>query len=108
MLSSTRISSLLPRSTALGLNPPRIFTYSYSNSLVNHIKMSDEKSQDKVVSTSGEETKKADTSDNKKTEDTAADSGSTTEPSRPPRQLPTHYKGMPRQWEKNQVPKKDT
>ncbi|KAI1207628.1 uncharacterized protein F4807DRAFT_462436 [Annulohypoxylon truncatum] len=68
--------------------------------------MADEKSQDKVVSTSGEETKKADTGDNKKTEDT--DSGSTTEQSRPPRQLLSHYRGMPKQWEKNQVPKKDT
>ncbi|KAI1441343.1 hypothetical protein F5Y02DRAFT_422106 [Annulohypoxylon stygium] len=63
--------------------------------------MADEKSQDKVVSASAEDTKQADTGDNKKTEDSAA-SGSTTEQPKPPRQLPTHYKGMPRQWEKNQ------
>ncbi|KAI0886940.1 uncharacterized protein GGS22DRAFT_119316 [Annulohypoxylon maeteangense] len=69
--------------------------------------MADDKSQDKVVPTSGEESKQADTGDNKKTEDTA-DSGPTTEQSRPPRQLPTHYRGMPKQWEKNQVPKKET
>ncbi|KAI1103035.1 hypothetical protein F4804DRAFT_333721 [Jackrogersella minutella] len=69
--------------------------------------MADEKSQEKVVSASGEDAKNADSGDNKKTEAAAADSGSTTEQSRPPRQLPTHYKGMPRQWEKNQIPKKD-
>ncbi|KAI0836974.1 hypothetical protein F5Y06DRAFT_298212 [Hypoxylon sp. FL0890] len=74
--------------------------------------MADEKSQENIVPTSGQEAKKADSGDNKKTESAAADAGSTTgqttEQPRPRGQLPTHYRGMPKQWEKNQVPKKDT
>ncbi|OTB02060.1 hypothetical protein M426DRAFT_323005 [Hypoxylon sp. CI-4A] len=62
--------------------------------------MADEKSQDKHVAVSGEEAKPADSGDNKTTEDAAAaDSDSTT--NKPVRQLRSHYKGMPRQWEKN-------
>ncbi|KAI1409218.1 hypothetical protein F5Y13DRAFT_93914 [Hypoxylon sp. FL1857] len=71
--------------------------------------MADEKSQDKVVAGPGEEAKKTDTGDNNKTEAAAADAGSTnTSQERPRGQLPTHYRGMPKQWEKNQVPKKET
>ncbi|KAI0114651.1 hypothetical protein F4776DRAFT_324764 [Hypoxylon sp. NC0597] len=69
--------------------------------------MADEKSQEKVVATSGEEAKKTDSGDNNKTEGAAPDAGSTTAQARPRGQLPTHYKGMPKQWEKNRVPKKD-
>ncbi|KAI1136485.1 hypothetical protein F5Y05DRAFT_415253 [Hypoxylon sp. FL0543] len=71
--------------------------------------MADEKPQEKVTPTSEEEAKKTDSGDNNKTEGAAADAGSTTTTAQPrPRgQLPTHYRGMPKQWEKNQVPKKD-
>ncbi|OTA92412.1 hypothetical protein M434DRAFT_396408 [Hypoxylon sp. CO27-5] len=69
--------------------------------------MTDEKSQEKVVATSGEEAKKTDSGDNKKTEAAATDADSTTAQSRPRGQLPTHYRGMPKQWEKNRIPKKD-
>ncbi|KAI6082988.1 hypothetical protein F4821DRAFT_245660 [Hypoxylon rubiginosum] len=63
----------------------------------------------KATMASGEEAKKADPvadttaeahSDDKKTEDAPADSDSTSQP-RKTTHLPTHYKGMPRQWEKN-------
>ncbi|KAI0845407.1 hypothetical protein F5Y00DRAFT_265662 [Daldinia vernicosa] len=79
--------------------------------------MADNKSQDKTVLASEEETKKVgpvsestaqtDSGDNK-TENAATSDSSSTSQSRPTRHLPTHYKGMPKQWEKNQVPKKDT
>ncbi|OTA66094.1 hypothetical protein K449DRAFT_431568 [Hypoxylon sp. EC38] len=69
--------------------------------------MAEEKSQEKVVATSGEEAKKTDSGDNNKTEAAATDADSTTAQSRPRGQLPTHYRGMPKQWEKNQIHKKD-
>ncbi|KAI1798682.1 hypothetical protein F4811DRAFT_558581 [Daldinia bambusicola] len=79
--------------------------------------MADDKSQDQASAlTSGVEAKKedppldqaaqTDTGDNK-AENTATSDSSSTSQSRPTRHLPTHYKGMPKQWEKNQVPKKD-
>ncbi|KAI0179875.1 hypothetical protein GGR52DRAFT_216158 [Hypoxylon sp. FL1284] len=43
--------------------------------------------------------------DDKKADETPAGADSTAK--RPTKHLPTHYKGMPRQWEKNQV-KKET
>ncbi|KAI1371253.1 hypothetical protein F4677DRAFT_435956 [Hypoxylon crocopeplum] len=73
--------------------------------------MADDKSQDKIVPSEGDESKKADPvsekasqtdATNNKTEDAAADADSTASQSRPTRHLPTHYKGMPKQWEKNQ------
>ncbi|KAI1399314.1 hypothetical protein F4819DRAFT_488725 [Hypoxylon fuscum] len=72
----------------------------------------------KVPSTSGEETKKTEpVSDNatqtnsgsdKKTEDLQTNSDSADLESRPAKQLQSHFRGMPKQWEKNRVPKKDT
>ncbi|KAI0380470.1 hypothetical protein F5Y04DRAFT_98896 [Hypomontagnella monticulosa] len=80
--------------------------------------MADNKSQDKTAVASGDETKKSESvpentahadSGDKKTEDAAAaESGSAASQSRPAKQLPTHYKGMPNQWEKNRAPKKDS
>lgn len=79
--------------------------------------MADKSSQNSAVkaSVSEEATKKAGVSENttqtktdsadentKKTEDAAADAGSTASQSRPTKHLPTHFRGMPRQWEKNQ------
>ncbi|XXH01832.1 hypothetical protein Hte_008194 [Hypoxylon texense] len=73
----------------------------------------------KATTTSGEEAKRADpvsdttteaqhSGDNKKTEDTPVASDPTSQAQKPPtRHLPTHYKGMPNQWEKNRLPKKD-
>ncbi|KAK6952790.1 hypothetical protein Daesc_005084 [Daldinia eschscholtzii] len=80
--------------------------------------MADDKSQDQTSApASGVETKKedsqlvqtaqTDSGDNKAENTATSDSSSTSQP-RPTRHLPTHYKGMPKQWEKNQVPKKDT
>ncbi|KAI8963480.1 hypothetical protein F5Y11DRAFT_346464 [Daldinia sp. FL1419] len=78
--------------------------------------MADNKSQDKTVLASGNEAKvdpvsenttQTDSGDNK-TENAATSDSSSTSQSKPTRHLPTHYKGMPKQWEKNQVPKKDT
>ncbi|KAI1773236.1 hypothetical protein F4818DRAFT_121229 [Hypoxylon cercidicola] len=70
---------------------------------------------DNKATTAGEEAKRtepvADTTtethseNDEKTEDAPANSDSTSQ-TRPTRHLPTHYKGMPKQWEKNQVPKK--
>ncbi|KAI2635887.1 hypothetical protein GGS26DRAFT_589554 [Hypomontagnella submonticulosa] len=80
--------------------------------------MADDKSQDKAACGSGDEAKTSESvagntihtdSGDEKTEDAAAaDSGSATSQSRPAKQLPTHYKGMPNQWEKNRAPKKET
>ncbi|KAI2616855.1 hypothetical protein GGR54DRAFT_641448 [Hypoxylon sp. NC1633] len=74
--------------------------------------MADDKSQDKVASSPGEEAKKIERvtentaqtdSGDKKTEDASiAEADSTASQSKPTRHLPTHYRGMPKQWEKNQ------
>ncbi|KAI1385446.1 uncharacterized protein F4822DRAFT_432298 [Hypoxylon trugodes] len=63
----------------------------------------------KKTDPSSDNTTQADSGDNKQAEDTAAaDAGSTTSQFKPTKHLPTHYRGMPKQWEKNRVPKKDT
>ncbi|KAH9993453.1 hypothetical protein F4779DRAFT_623485 [Xylariaceae sp. FL0662B] len=55
-----------------------------------------------------ENASQADTGDGKKTGEATADTTSTTSRETAPKQLLSHYRGMPKNWEKNRAPAKDS
>ncbi|KAI1075944.1 hypothetical protein F5B20DRAFT_343211 [Whalleya microplaca] len=74
--------------------------------------MADSKSSDKEIST--EEPKvnqgrasQTDSGDGKKAEESVVNENSAASRETAPKQLLSHYKGMPKDWEKNRVAKKE-